>query len=53
MATNDPEATVQRMFAAFRAGDLEGMLETVDADTHWTYVGANPKPTIQHPGGAR
>lgn len=45
MATNDPEATVQRMFAAFRAGDLEGMLETVDADTHWTYVGANPKPT--------
>jgi ketosteroid isomerase-like protein len=45
MATNDPVGTVQRMFAAFRAGDLDGVLDTVDADTRWTYVGANPKPT--------
>ena len=45
MATNDPVGTVQRMFAAFRVGDLDAVLDTVDADTRWTYVGANPKPT--------
>lgn len=45
MATNDPEATVQRMFAAFRVRDLDALLDTIDADTRWTYVGANPKPT--------
>lgn len=45
MATDDPLNTVQRMFAAFRAGDLDRILETVHADSRWTYVGANPKPT--------
>ena len=45
MATNDPAGTVQRMFAAFRVRDLDALLDTVDADTRWTYVGANPKPT--------
>jgi ketosteroid isomerase-like protein len=45
MAINDPLCTVQRMFAAFRAGDLDRILETVHSDSHWTYVGANPKPT--------
>ena len=45
MATNDPIGTVQRMFAAFRAGDLKAVLDTVHSDTRWTYVGANPKPT--------
>ena len=45
MATNDPLGTVQRMFAAFRAGDLDGILETVHSDSRWIYVGANPKPT--------
>ena len=45
MATNDPAGTVQRMFAAFRAGNLDGILDTVHRDTRWTYVGANPKPT--------
>ena len=45
MTTNDPLNTVHRMFAAFRAGDLDGILETVHADSRWTYIGANPKPT--------
>ena len=45
MATNDPLGTVQRMFAAFRAGDLDRILETVHSDSRWTYVGANPTPT--------
>ena len=44
MATNDPLGTVRRMFAAFRAGDLDRILETVHFDSRWTYVGANPKP---------
>lgn len=45
MATNDPIGTVQRMFAAFRARDLDAVLDTVHSDPRWTYVGANPKPT--------
>lgn len=45
MTTNDPMGTVQRMYAAFRAGDLDGVLDTVHPETRWTYVGANPKPT--------
>ena len=45
MATNDTLGTVQRMFAAFRAGDLDRILETVHSDSRWTYVGANPRPT--------
>ena len=36
MATNDPVGTVQRMFAAFRTGDLDALLDTVDAETRWT-----------------
>jgi len=45
MATNNPLGTVQRMFAAFRVSDLDAVLDTVDVDTRWTYVGANPRPT--------
>ena len=45
MATNDPLDTVRRMFAAFRVGDIDAVLDTVAPDTHWTYIGANPKPT--------
>lgn len=41
-ATNDPTATVQRMFAAFGAGDLDALVETVHPDSRWTYIGANP-----------
>jgi ketosteroid isomerase-like protein len=33
------------MFAAFRVGDIDAVLDTVAADTRWTYIGANPKPT--------
>jgi ketosteroid isomerase-like protein len=32
------------MFAAFGAGDLDALLETVHPDSRWTYVGANPRP---------
>ena len=41
---NEPTATVHRMFAAFGAGDLDALLETIHPDSHWTYVGANPEP---------
>lgn len=41
--TNDPAATVQRMFAAFGAGDFDALLETVHPESHWTYIGANPR----------
>lgn len=34
---------VQRMFAAFAAGDLEGLLETVHPRSRWIYYGANPR----------
>jgi hypothetical protein len=33
------------MFNAFRAGDLEALLETVYPDSTWTYYDANPHPT--------
>jgi len=39
----DPTATVQRMFAAFGAGDLDALIETVHPDSRWIYVGANPR----------
>lgn len=41
--TNSPTATVQRMFAAFGAGDLDGLLDTVHPASRWTYYGANPR----------
>jgi ketosteroid isomerase-like protein len=41
---NDPVATVRRMFAAFGAGDLDALIETVHPDSRWTYFGANPRP---------
>jgi ketosteroid isomerase-like protein len=31
------------MFAAFGAGDLDALLETVHPASRWTYVGANPE----------
>ena len=43
--TNDPTATVQRMFAAFGASDLDALLETVHPESRWTYYGANPRLT--------
>ncbi len=41
--TNNPIVTVQRMFAAFGAGDLDALLETVHPDSRWIYFGANPR----------
>lgn len=41
----DEKATVQRMFAAFAAGDLAALLETVHPSSRWVYYGANPRPT--------
>ena len=38
-----PTAVVQRMFAAFGAGDLDALLRTVHPDSRWTYYGANPR----------
>lgn len=43
--SNDPIGTVQRMFDAFRRGDLDRLIETVHPESRWTYFGANPKPT--------
>lgn len=41
--THDPTSIVQRMFAAFGAGDLDALLETVHPQSRWTYYGANPR----------
>jgi uncharacterized protein len=51
--TNDPTATVQRMFAAFGADDLDALLETVHPDSRWTYIGANPQLTRAEFGRAK
>ena len=40
--SNEPKATVQRMYAAFGAGDLDALIETVHPDSRWIYLGANP-----------
>lgn len=38
-----PTAVVRRMFAAFGAGDLDALLETVHPESRWSYYGANPR----------
>lgn len=43
VSANDPLVTVERMFAAFAAGDLDALLATVHAESRWSYVGANPR----------
>ena len=43
--TNEPKATVQRMYATFGAGDLDALIETVHPESRWTYLGANAEPT--------
>jgi ketosteroid isomerase-like protein len=40
---NGPRDTVERLFAAFAADDLEELLTTVHPESRWTYIGANPK----------
>ena len=39
----NPADTVKRMLAAFGAGDLDALLETVHPHSQWTYYGANPR----------
>lgn len=39
---DDVLTAVQRMFAAFTAGDVDALLETVHESSKWTYYGANP-----------
>lgn len=39
----EPAATVQRLFAAFGAGDFDALVETLHPESHWTYIGANPQ----------
>ena len=43
-SSHNEMATVQRMFAAFIAGDLDALLETVPR-SRWIYYGANPRLT--------
>jgi ketosteroid isomerase-like protein len=38
MTSDNPMVTVQRMFSAFKARDLDKLLETVHADSRWTYI---------------
>ena len=38
-----PRAVVERLFAAFAAGDLDALIATVHPDSRWTYIGANPR----------
>ena len=47
----DPTAVVRRMFDAFRRGDVDGLLETVDPNSRWSYFGANPDPRHAHMRG--
>lgn len=46
-----PTATVQRMFAAFGAGDLDALLGAVHPDSRWRYYGANPGLSAAEFGG--
>lgn len=40
---NIARATIERMFAAFAAGDLDALIATVHEESQWTYHGANPR----------
>jgi ketosteroid isomerase-like protein len=50
--TNNPTATVQRMFATFSAADVDALLETVHPDSRWIYYGTNPRTTNAHAAAA-
>src|SRR5690606_27581338 len=39
------KATVERMFAAFAARDIDALLATVHPQSRWVYYGANPRLT--------
>ena len=40
---NGPAAVVKRMFAAFGARDLDGLVDTLHPDSRWIYSGATPR----------
>ncbi len=40
---NNPVATVQRLFDAFKAENMNALLDTIHPESRWTYVGANPQ----------
>ena len=43
---SDPLATVQRMFAAFAAQDLDALVTTIHPQSAWRYFGANPQISV-------
>ena len=45
-AASDPLATVQRMFAAFAAHDLDALVATIHPQSAWRYLGANPQVSV-------
>src|SRR5699024_672042 len=52
---NPARATVDRMFAAFRKGDVDEIVQTVSKDTLWIYHGTQiiPKGTFEKKEGVK
>jgi len=52
---NSAKTVVDRMFAAFRNGDVEKLVETVSEDTFWIYHGTQiiPPGTFEKKEGVR
>lgn len=48
--TRTPRETVDLMFAAFNAKDLEAALETVSEDTLWIHHGSQKMPSVRFEG---
>lgn len=53
--SNPARATVDRMFAAFRKGDVDEIVQTVSKDTLWIYHGTQiiPKGTFEKKEGVK
>lgn len=53
--SNPARATVDRMFAAFREGDVDEIVQTVSKDTLWIYHGTQiiPKGTFEKKEGVK
>lgn len=45
-----PRTVVDRMLAAFAAGDIAAIVATVSADTHWIYHGTQVIPKSEYTG---
>lgn len=48
--TQTARATIDRMFAAFDAKDLDGALATVSDDTLWIHHGSQKMPSVRFEG---